>query len=345
MLILGIETSCDETSAAVVEDGRHVLSNVISSSKELFAKLAGVIPEEAARKQVECMIPVIDQALKDAKIDRSKLQAIAVTRGPGLLGSLLVGTVTGRTLARIWNLPCIGVHHSIGHLTSPWLVPTGKTGEDIRFPILTLSASGGHTDLWLRKGHMQNFLLGRTRDDASGEAFDKGAYLLSLPYPGGPEISKAAERGDVSVYAFSHPLSGSETLDFSFSGLKTELKYLLRDHPEARDDLRNVCASYQHAIVRHLLDRIGLALKQHDVRELHLVGGVSANTYLRQQAAILCAQHSITLRTPLTIAYCTDNAAMIAAAGQFMFEENPNEAKRAFLTEASLALASTKEGA
>ena len=343
MVILGIETSCDETSAAVVRDGRIVLSNVISSSRELFAALAGVIPEEAARKQVECMIPVVKRALEEAGVDRSDIEAIAVTRGPGLLGSLLVGTVTGRTLASLWQLPCIGVHHSVGHLTSPWLVPPGQTAEEIRFPALTLSASGGHTDLWLRNSHTDNALLGRTRDDAAGEAFDKGAHLLSLPYPGGPSIAKAAQGADVSTYAFPHPLSGEKTLDFSFSGLKTALKYLLRDHPEAREDLGNLCASYQGAIVHQLLDRIAIALERNSVREVHLVGGVSANTHLRAEAAKLCARHSVILRSPLTISYCTDNAAMIAAAGFFLLEEDPTAARMPFVTEASLPLASTRK--
>jgi len=195
MIILGIETSCDETSVALVADGREVLSSVIASSRQSFEALAGVIPEEAARKQVECMVPVLREAMHEADIPVGEIDAIAVTRGPGLLGSLLVGTTTARVLSYSWNRPLIGVHHTLGHLSSPWLAPPGVESEDIRFPILSLSASGGHTDLWYRTSHTAGTLLGRTRDDAAGEAFDKGASILGLPYPGGPSISKASEGG------------------------------------------------------------------------------------------------------------------------------------------------------
>jgi N6-L-threonylcarbamoyladenine synthase len=226
MLVLGIETSCDETSVAVVEDGTKVRSNVIASSKAAFKALAGVIPEEAARRQVECMIPVLDQALKEADVTLAQVDAIAVTRGPGLLGSLLVGTATARVLAAITKKPLIGVHHTLGHLTSTWL----DTADDLPlFPLLTLSVSGGHTDLWYRTSHLQGRLIGRTRDDAAGEAFDKGAAQLGLPYPGGPSIAKAAEKGNAAAYHFPSPLHNEPGCDFSFSGLKTSLKYLLRD--------------------------------------------------------------------------------------------------------------------
>ncbi|MEK7218861.1 MAG: tRNA (adenosine(37)-N6)-threonylcarbamoyltransferase complex transferase subunit TsaD, partial [Patescibacteria group bacterium] len=277
MIILGIETSCDETSVALVVDGREVLSNVIASSKEAFAALAGVIPEEAARRQAECMIPVLREALHEADTPLKEVDAIAVTQGPGLLGSLLVGTATARALSFAWGTSLVGVHHTLGHLSSPWLEPPGLDADDegapFQFPILTLSASGGHTDLWYRLSHTRGLLLSRTRDDAAGEAFDKGASILGLPYPGGPSIAAAAENGDPTSYAFPLPLRGEKTLDFSFSGLKTSLKYLLRDKPNARKDITNVAASYQKAICAHLLDRVGRALDLHgDVTELHIVG-------------------------------------------------------------------------
>src|SRR3989344_3697512 len=330
MRILGIETSCDETSVAVVEDGTHVLCNVIASSKDAFEQHAGVIPEEAARMQVECMIPVLAQALKQSKSTPESIDAIAVTKGPGLLGSLLVGGVTARALASLWKKPLIGVHHTLGHLSSPWLEQT----EEIRFPVICLSASGGHTDLWYRLSHTKGNLIGRTRDDAAGEAFDKGASILGLPYPGGPSMSNAAEDGDVNAFDFPLPLKEESHSDFSFSGLKTALKYTFRDLT-TRDatTMRNLAASYQHAICMHLMDRIQNALKQFpNTKELHVVGGVSANTHLRN----LLNNFSIPVRFPMKLSYCTDNAAMIASAGYFMHRELGDAAFQSFETEASL---------
>ena len=331
MRILAIETSCDETSAAVVEDGTRVLSNVIASSQMAFERSGGVIPEMAARRQVECMLPVLDQALADAKLQPRDLDCLAVTSGPGLLGSLLVGTTTARTLARLWGKPLVGVHHTLGHLSSTWL----EAKDEATFPLLTLSASGGHTDLWLRASHTRGMLLGQTRDDAAGEAFDKGASMFGLPYPGGPSIAKLAEKGSRDAFAFPHPLHKEDTLDFSYSGLKTSLKYLLRDHPDA--DRTDVAASYEHALCLHLADRIDRALALHsDVREVHIVGGVSANTHLRW---FLGQRLKVRLRVPVKLSYCTDNAAMIAAAAEFLIREKGTAAYQPFTTTASLPLA------
>ncbi|MSR86910.1 tRNA (adenosine(37)-N6)-threonylcarbamoyltransferase complex transferase subunit TsaD [Candidatus Peribacteria bacterium] len=357
MRILGIETSCDETSVAVVLDGIHVQSNVISSSRATFEKLAGVIPEQAARMQIECITPVLQEALIEAKITMSDIDAIAVTRGPGLLGSLLVGTVTARAIASIHKKPLIGVHHTLGHLSSTWLeggheiTSYGRPGGASLplFPLLTLSASGGHTDLWHRASHTRGRLLGRTRDDAAGEAFDKGASMLGLPYPGGPSIQKAAEGGDVKAYDFPLPLHAEDTLDFSFSGLKTSLKYLLRDISRASstrgpqvEDLRltiDMAASFQHAICRHLVDRVERAITRHpDVKEIHLVGGVSANIHLRNVMGDLCRKKGVTVRVPKNLSYCTDNAAMIAAAGFFLHQELGDDVFNTFQTEASIPL-------
>jgi N6-L-threonylcarbamoyladenine synthase len=358
MRILGIETSCDETSAAIVQDGTHVLSNAITSSKDLFAKLGGVIPEEAARKQVECMIPIINHALEDANMQPKDIDTIAVTTVPGLLGSLLVGTTTARTLASVWGKNLIEVDHTFGHLSSVWLdrgedgsgSGSGSRPPTPQFPTLALSVSGGHTELWYRESRTKGTCIGRTRDDAAGEAFDKGASLLGLGYPGGPAIAKEAEHGDPRAYNFPLPLKGEPTLDFSFSGLKTSLKYLIKDHQfnfferkaapkhskttskisspdiplsplkkneSIKKEKENIAASYQHTICTHLTHRIKKALDQYpDIKEVHLVGGVSANSHLREMIKNECPD--IKLLTPIKMSYCTDNAAMIAAAGYFM---------------------------
>lgn len=338
MKMLGIETSCDETSVAVVEDGTRVRSCVIASSRQTFERTGGVIPEQAAREQIRSMQPVLDRALQDARCRPQDLDGIAVTRGPGLLGSLLVGTVTARTLAALWNTPIVGVHHTLGHLSSTWL----DCAETPRFPLLALSASGGHTELWLRNAHTQGVLLGRTRDDAAGEAFDKGANMLSLPYPGGPSISQAGATGNPDAFPFPRPLAGEDTLDFSYSGLKTALKYTLRDlgHSSSLTThssqlTADLAASYENAICAHLVDRVTRALKVHPtVREIHVVGGVSANVRLKTLLTAVCEGR--TLRFPVKILYCTDNAAMIAAAGTFLLREHLEAGERTFETAASL---------
>jgi N6-L-threonylcarbamoyladenine synthase len=341
MFIFALETSCDETSAAMVEDGSNVRSNVIASSRTAFERSGGVIPETAARRQVECILPVIDQCLEEAGVLPRQLDAIAVTKGPGLLGSLLVGTTTARVLAYVWRKPLIGVHHTLGHLSSTWLLPPNPNPiPNPSFPILTLSASGGHTDLWLRTSHLRGILLGRTRDDAAGEAFDKGASMLGLPYPGGPSISKAAETGKRDAFAFPHPLRKEDTLDFSFSGLKTALKYTMQKFSILHSpfSIADLAASYEHALCLHLVDRIERALALHpDIREVHVVGGVSANTHLRW---MLGQRISIPVRTPASLSFCTDNAAMIAAAATFMVDELGDGAFEKFETGASLPLAS-----
>lgn len=337
MLILGIETSCDETSAAIVRDGCSVLSCVISSSKNDFVSMGGVIPEDAARKQLESILPVIEHALKGAGVQTSDLDAIAVTYGPGLLGSLLVGTSTARVLSRIWNKPILAVHHTLGHLSSTWL---SEQASEPQFPILTLSVSGGHTDLWYRTSHMEGVLVGTTRDDAAGEAYDKGAVLLGLPYPGGPALAKLAESGDETSFEFPHPLERERAPDFSFSGLKTSLKYLLRDlGDDARNERTraNIAASFQHAINRHLVTRVQIALDIYpNTKELHIVGGVSANANLRTSASSAASRSGIAVRWPEMLRYCTDNAAMIAAAAEF--QEREKKGVVAFQTLATSSL-------
>lgn len=348
MFILGIETSCDETSVAVVRDGREVRSCAISSSKKDFETLGGVIPEEAARRQLEVMLPVTEKALKDAGVRMEDLDAIAVTSGPGLLGSLLVGTTTARALALVFGKPLIPVHHTLGHLSSTWLTADPETPEPA-FPILTLSVSGGHTDLWHRRSHTRGSLIGSTRDDAAGEAFDKGAVQLGLPYPGGPELSKLAESGDAARFAFPKPLHGEPGLEFSFSGLKTSLKYLIRDlGPKATEaGVRSaLAAGYQRAICDHLVDKLETAAKRHaDLREIHIVGGVSANTTLREMTERLGKKLGVRVRWPETLLYCTDNGAMIAAAGEFLVREKPETLNGALQTRATASLESVLERA
>ncbi len=353
MLILGIETSCDETSAAVVRDGWEVLNCVISSSQKDFTAMGGVIPEDAARKQLESILPVIELALKKANIGHNDIDSIAVTYGPGLLGSLLVGTSTARVLARIWNKPLLAVHHTLGHLSSTWLKEMKSekrivkndtvsiANDEPHFPVLTLSVSGGHTDLWYRNAHTNGVLAGTTRDDAAGEAFDKGAVLLGLPYPGGPALAKLAESGDETTFDFPNPLQHEKNPDFSFSGLKTSLKYLLRDlGPKAEDQKTRVdiAASFQFAICRHLGSRITMALEMYpETKELHIVGGVSANLRLRALATDIGKRADVTVRWPSVLSYCTDNAAMIAAAAYFEQTEK-TERKPAFQTQATASL-------
>jgi len=333
MIILGIETSCDETSIAIVKDGCDVLCNIIASTKDVFADSGGVVPEDAARRQVELILPVLHSALSDTNLSFDDIDAIAVTKGPGLMGSLLVGTMTARSLSYIYHKPLIGVHHTLGHLSSVWL----NHSDTPQFPCLTLSVSGGHSDIWLRQSHTNGLLVGSTRDDAAGEAFDKGAAMLGLPYPGGPSIAKAAETGDMSAFVFPIGLSQEKTCDFSFSGLKNSLRLTIQKHESNLESLQaDLAASYQEAICNQLCKRIEHALTLYpEVKEVHVVGGVSANTRLREML-----QKSISplpLRTTHSISFCTDNAAMIAAAGFFMHQENTDSATLAFVTSATLS--------
>ena len=324
MLVLGIETSCDETSVALVMDGRKVLWNTIGTSRSLFERSGGVIPEEAARHQVETILPVLHDALKQANVQPSDVDAIAATIGPGLLGSLIVGTTAARTLAALWQKPFVPVHHTLGHLTSTWLYE-GDESPAPQFPVLTLSASGGHTDLWYREAHTRGRLLGRTRDDAAGEAFDKGAHLLGLPYPGGPAIAKVALEGHSQAFPFPLPLRDEPDFDYSFAGLKTALKYTLRDTPAWQTSLSDIAASYQDAICLHLIDRLERAAHAYPTAEVHVVGGVAANLRLRELLKKRLPERII--RTPSAIQFCTDNAAMIAAAAFFQANEHMHPAE------------------
>jgi N6-L-threonylcarbamoyladenine synthase len=302
-MILGIETSCDETAASVISADGHIASNVIASQAPLHAQYGGVVPEVASRRHLELVTPVIREALGDAGITLDDVKKIAVTQGPGLIGALLVGLAAAKAIAWSRRLPLVPVDHLQGHVASLYLQPTA-----LEPPFLCLLASGGHTLLLDVRGHTEQQVLGTTLDDAAGEAFDKGARLLGLGYPGGREIDRLAREGDPAAYDF--PVARVPGLDFSFSGLKTALLYATRDlTPDELEARRaDLAASYQRAIVRALVGRVQEAAKQTGAARIAVVGGVAANSELRDSlpgAAL----------APLPL--CTDNAAMIASAGRF----------------------------
>jgi N6-L-threonylcarbamoyladenine synthase len=302
-MILGIETSCDETAAAVITADGHIVANVVASQADLHAEYGGVVPEVASRRHLELIAPVVRQALGEAKIGLDDIEKIAVTRGPGLIGALLVGLAAAKSLAWSRRLPLVPVDHLDGHVASLYLRPTS-----LEPPFLCLLASGGHTLLLDVRDHAEQRVLGTTLDDAAGEAFDKGARLLGLPYPGGKEIDRLAREGDPAAYDF--PVARVPGLDFSFSGLKTALLYATRDL--APDELlarrADLAASYQRAIVRALVGRVEAAAAETGAERIAIVGGVAANSALR--AALPDA-------TAAPLALCTDNAAMIASAARW----------------------------
>ena len=309
--LLAIETSCDDTCAAVVEDSR-IASNVISSQASFHEAFGGVVPEVASRHHTELINDVVDRALVEAGATLDDLDAIAVTQGPGLIGALLVGFATAKSLAAAKRLPLIPVDHLQGHVAANFLEP-----DPLEPPFCCLIASGGHTLLTGVEDRSGYEVLGGTVDDAAGEAFDKAARLLGLGYPGGPAIQKAAEQGDPG--AFDLPVSRPESgpLDFSFSGLKTAIAYLVRDLGPAETEKRtaDLAASFQHAAVTQLIDRVKLALEDGRWKALALGGGVAANAELRVRAAELCREEGVELKL-VPIELCTDNAAMIAAAAE-----------------------------
>lgn len=312
MLILGIETSCDETAAAVVRDGRALLANVVASQVNLHAQYGGVFPEVASRQHIRDITPVITQALREANITLAQVDAIAVTRGPGLAGSLAVGLNAAKGLALGSGKPLIGVNHLEGHLYSAWLHPADAPQPEPPFPLLALIVSGGHTELVLIRKHLHYQRLGSTLDDAAGEAFDKVARLLGLGYPGGPAIEHAAQTGRADAYHFPRAWL-EDSHDFSFSGLKTAVLRQVRQLEKDVLDLpvENLAASFQQAVVEVLVQKTIQAAQAHNVSAILLAGGVSANRALRE-TLIRSAQCPVFV-PPLAL--CTDNAAMIAAAG------------------------------
>jgi N6-L-threonylcarbamoyladenine synthase len=322
--ILGIETSCDETAASVVEDGRVILSSAVASQSDLHAKYGGVFPEVASRQHIITIRPIIEQALRDAHMDLKEVDAVAVTRGPGLPGSLVVGINMAKGLALGSNLPLLGINHLEGHLYSAWLYKsdaivnqsTDDMATEPRFPLLGLVVSGGHTELILMRDHLTYDRLGGTLDDAAGEAFDKVGRMLGLKYPGGPEIERSAADGDPNRYQFPRAwLEGS--WNFSFSGLKTAVLRTIR-RIEQRDQIlpvSDIAASFQASVVDVLVGKTLKAAEEYQAEEILIVGGVSANKSLRKS---LRDQAYLPIHLP-PIELCTDNAAMIAGAGYYRF--------------------------
>jgi N6-L-threonylcarbamoyladenine synthase len=315
--ILAIESSCDETAAAVLEDGNNILSNVVATQIELHAKYGGVFPEMASRQHILTIYPVVNEALNQAHISLKELDAIAVTRGPGLAGSLVVGMNMAKALALGSGLPLIGINHLEGHLYSAWIkMDDTQSFSPPEFPLIALIVSGGHSSLILMKGHHDYQRLGATLDDAAGEAFDKVARLLDLPYPGGPSIQKAAELG--SPTAFTFPRARLEgTWDFSFSGLKTAVLRQVNTFKEQGKvvPVNDMAASFQQAVVDALTEKTFLAAEQFKAHHILVGGGVSANRSLRNA---FTSQNRFLVHIP-PLKYCTDNAAMIAAAGYFRY--------------------------
>ena len=324
MRVLGIETSCDETAAAVIEDGSGILSNVVFSQAQYHARYGGIVPELASRQHMVTVVPAVRQALDESGLELGSLDAIAVTHGPGLAGSLLIGVGAAKGLALAADLPLLGVNHLEGHVYAAWL-EDGDPEREIGFPLLCLITSGGHTDLIVMGGHGRYELLGRTRDDAAGEAFDKAARVLGLGFPGGPAIQAAAVDGDGTAERFPRP-DVKRSLDFSFSGLKTavmrraESKGIYPPSPERPPDpaeVARIAQAYQESLVEFMVRRTLQAVERCRAKGILLGGGVAANTLLRQEMAE---------RSPVPVvvprpALCTDNGAMIGAAAFFRLRD------------------------
>lgn len=312
--ILAIESSCDETSASIIFNGK-VLNNIVAT-QSVHEKYGGVVPELASRAHQENIIPVISEAISSSGISKHDIKAVAFTRGPGLMGSLLVGASFAKAFALAQKIPLIEVNHMQAHVLAHFI-------EDPKpqFPFICLTVSGGHTQLVLVRSHLQMEVIGETQDDAVGEAFDKTAKLLGLPYPGGPFIDQYAARGNPNAFQF--PITRMPGLNYSFSGIKTAVLYFLRDQLQENPDfisqnLKDLCASIQYALIEMLLVKLKLAVKQHGVHEIAIAGGVSANSGLRKTLTELANKRNWNLYIP-NFEYCTDNAAMIAMAAHFKY--------------------------
>jgi N6-L-threonylcarbamoyladenine synthase len=322
--ILAIETSCDETAAAVIENGRALLASIVASQMDMHARYGGVYPEVASRQHILSIVPVVEETLAKAHMVITDIDAVAATRGPGLAGSLVVGLNAAKGLALGADLPLVGVNHLEGHIYSAWVYDSppqgGNAGDnpppEPQFPLMALLVSGGHTELNLMEGHLNYKHLGATRDDAAGEAFDKVARLLGLPYPGGPSVQKAAEEGNPEAFKFPRAwLEG--TYDFSFSGLKTAvLREVKKLEVEGKPiPVADMAASFQAAVVDVLLNKTLMAAREFGAKEILVAGGVSANRPLREAFQ---SQTEFPVNIP-HISLCTDNAAMVAAAGYFRY--------------------------
>jgi len=317
-LIMGIETSCDETAAAIVEDGKKIISNIVASQISIHQKYGGVVPEIASRKHMEYIIPVIDKALDESGKKITDLSAIAVTYGPGLIGSLLVGLSVAKAIAYAQNIPLIGVNHLEAHIYANFL-----EHNEIIPPFVCLIVSGGHTSLVYIRYFGEYELLGQTKDDAAGEVFDKIAKFLNLGYPGGPIIEKLAKEGDPSSIQFPRPILNDKTYDFSFSGLKTAVIYHLKELEKRNKNIpvSDILASFQQAATDVLVEKTIKAALQFKAKQIILAGGVAANTSLRREIKEKANLLNIKVFYPSTF-LCTDNAAMVASAGYYKFKEN-----------------------
>ncbi|WP_236784526.1 tRNA (adenosine(37)-N6)-threonylcarbamoyltransferase complex transferase subunit TsaD [Alteribacter salitolerans] len=315
LMILGIETSCDETSASVVRGGREILSNVVSSQIESHKRFGGVVPEIASRHHVEQVTYIIEEALREAEVTMDDVDAVAVTEGPGLVGALLVGVNAAKALAFAKGKPLIGVHHIAGHIYANHLV------EELTFPLLSLVVSGGHTELVYMDEHGKYEILGETRDDAVGEAYDKVARTVGLPYPGGPHIDRLAHEGEATI-ELPRAWLEADSFDFSFSGLKSAVINTLHNAKQRGEDVpvETIAASFQASVIDVLVTKTMRAVEKRGVDRLVLAGGVAANKGLRARITEVCEERGITLTIP-PLSLCTDNAAMISAAGAVMYEK------------------------
>lgn len=326
MYILGIESSCDESAAAILQaekDNLQIKSNIISSQIDIHARYGGVIPEIAAREHVLRILPVIEEALKKANIKASDLEAIAVTQGPGLITSLVAGVETAKALSLAWKKPIIPVHHIVAHIYANFI----DINKKIEFPILALVVSGGHSELIYMEKHYKFEIIGQTRDDAAGEAYDKAAKMMGLDYPGGPIIARHAkeyrEKVGKTDIELPRPMIGSKELDFSFSGLKTALLYRLKQDKNWKSRLDEYCFAFEEAIIDSLVKKSLKAIAKYKPKNFLLAGGVSANSALRERlkSAILEKYPQVELLVP-QMSYTTDNAAMIASAGYFRYRQD-----------------------
>ncbi|WEM41990.1 tRNA (adenosine(37)-N6)-threonylcarbamoyltransferase complex transferase subunit TsaD [Photobacterium sp. DA100] len=309
MRILGIETSCDETGVAIFDDEKGLLAHELYSQVKLHADYGGVVPELASRDHVKKTIPLIKEALNNAGLTPADLDGVAYTAGPGLVGALLVGATIGRSLAYAWDLPAVAVHHMEGHLLAPMLEDNPP-----QFPFVALLVSGGHTMMVEVKGIGEYQILGESIDDAAGEAFDKTAKLMGLDYPGGPLLSRLAEKGTAGRFTFPRPMTDRPGLDFSFSGLKTFAANTIRDNDDSEQTRADIAYAFQEAVVDTLAIKCKRALKQTGFKRLVIAGGVSANKHLREQLEAMMTKMGGEVFYPRT-EFCTDNGAMIAFAG------------------------------
>lgn len=328
MYILGIDTSCDDTSSSIVKDGTEIISNIVSNQSTIHKKYGGIVPELASRRHIEMIWPVVEQSLTAAHITPAQLSGIAVCHGPGLIGSLLIGVSFAKSFSYSYGLPLIAVNHLEGHLLSPFL-----NGTKLQFPFIALIVSGGHTHIYRADAFGKYKILGKTRDDAAGEAFDKVAKLLGLPYPGGPIIDELAHKGSGDTIKFPRAYL-KDSLDFSFSGLKTAVLNYYKKNPDSNHT--DIAASFQNAVIDVLVHKVVKAVQREEISRLVISGGVAANSQLKHTFYEIGKKHKIDVLIPPK-QLCTDNAAMIAAAGYYHYL-NKNFAPFDLNPQASLAL-------